>query len=103
MEPLVRGEEESLDLFEAATRKREEEGDSFAPLPTAVEKVIQALVELVMTTPPDKHITRNDVHERLGRALDRPRWKKVDDFLHLHPTVLIERGAQNRVLYRRRS
>ena len=63
--------------------------------------VLQALVEMVMELQPGECVTREQVELRLGKPVDRRRWMKIDEHLNLHPTVVVERGDKNRVLYRR--
>lgn len=103
MEQVIWGDAASLEMYEDAVRKPDEEGDSFQPLPTIVEKAIVALVELVLATPSDGHITRDDVHWKLGKPIGRREWVKVDGHMQGHPAIAVERGPQNKVLYRRRS
>jgi hypothetical protein len=56
-----------------------------------------------MATPPEQHVTREQIEQRLGRAVGRREWLKIDGHMQGHPTVATERGLQNRVLYRRRT
>lgn len=101
--PIVWGDLASMELWEDATRKPDDDSKGFSPRAlTLVEKGVKAVEELVMAAPPDGHVTREDVEGRLGEAIDRRRWLKVDEHLNLHPVVIVERGALNRVLYRRR-
>jgi hypothetical protein len=104
--PVVWGEVDSMELFEDATRKPEEDSDSGQLSPqkqTLVENAIIALVEMVMATPPDQHVTRDDIERQLGRTVDRARWTKIDGHLQNHPVVIMERGDKHRVMYRRRT
>lgn len=105
MEPVIWGEEESLDLFDAATRKPEEEreggGDHKASL---TEKVLMAVVELAHMA--DQTVTRDMVHSQLGREVSRREWLKVDDRLRLAAfqyKVAITAGPQNKAIYRKQS
>lgn len=104
--PVVWGEAESMELFEDATRKPDEGGDGGQMSPqkqTLVENAIIALVETVMATPLDQHVTREDIERQLGRTVDRVRWTKIDGHLQNHPVVVMERGDKHRVMYRRRT
>jgi hypothetical protein len=57
----------------------------------------------VMQGGPNGQVTREDVEQKLGEAVDRKRWTKVDDYVSLHPHIEIARGDKNRVLYKRRT
>ncbi len=93
-----------MEMWEEATKKpSDDDGGGFAPLPSVVENFIITLVKMVLALEPGQHVTREDVEREMGRTIDRPRWRKVDDHLNGHPVVAVERGAQNRVLYRRRT
>ncbi|MES3043732.1 PriCT-2 domain-containing protein [Sphingomonas faeni] len=102
---IVWGEAASMEMFMDATKKPREDdegGGSGGRGQTLPVGVLQALVELVMEQAPGECVTREQVELRLGKPVDRRRWTKVDEHLNLHPTVAIERGEKNRVLYRRR-
>ncbi len=101
----VWGEDESMEVFEDATRKPQEEGEggSSAKKETLVEKVVNALVQAVYQS--GEPVTRDKVHELIGRDVSRRDWGKVDDRLRLvafQYGVAIETGAQNKVLYRKK-
>lgn len=106
--PIVWGDLASLEMFEDATKKPkdDDEGgwgeDGPAHAPKLPETVIQTVVEMLLAMQPDEHLTREEVEARLGKTVDRGRWKKADAFLNVHPAVMVERGEKNRVLYRRR-
>ena len=100
------GEDESMEVFEEATRKppeeREGEGGG-GKKETLVEKVVNALVQAVYQS--GEPVTRDKVHELIGREVSRRDWGKVDDRLRLvafQYGVVIETGAQNKVLYRKK-
>jgi AAA domain len=104
LEPVVWGGDASTDLFEAATRKPDEQSSTaMSKRQGVVTNAIQTLVEAVMATQPEQHVTREDVAEKLGHKISRREWVKVDNHLNLHPTVVIERGDKNRLIYRRRT
>lgn len=103
MDPVVWGEEESLDLYDAATRKPDEggrgNGDHKVSL---VENVMMAVVELVHTT--GQPVTRDAVHGRLQREVSRREWLKVDERLRLAAfqyKVNITAGPQNKTIYQK--
>ena len=50
---------------------------------------------MVLETPADQHVTREQVEERLGARVDRRRWTKVDKYFNLHPQVIIELYGKN--------
>ena len=105
MEPVVWGEDASMELFEAATRKDDDEADAHAGghRPNPVDTVIQALVEKVYSVSPDQPVTREMVEMAIG-PVNRRRWTKVDQRLELAQfqyRIALERGPQNRVIYRR--
>jgi hypothetical protein len=98
------GEDESMEVFEDATRKPKEDGDGEggggAAKQTLVSKALETIVELVHTTP--QQVTRDLVHQWLGREISRREWSKIDERLRLAQfqyRVVIETGAQNKVLY----
>jgi hypothetical protein len=102
---IVWGEAASMEMFLEATKKPREDDDGGGSggrqaLPVGV---LQALVEMVMERQPGECVTREQVELRLGKPVDRRRWTRVDEHLNLHPTVVVERGDKNRVLYRRRA
>jgi hypothetical protein len=102
---IVWGEAASMEMFMEATKKPRDDDDDGGgsggrqALPVSV---LQALVEMVMEQEPGECVTREQVELRLGKPVDRRRWTRVDEHLNLHPTVVVERGDKNRVLYRRR-
>lgn len=99
----VWGEDESMEVFEDATRKppEEREGDGGGgKKETLVGKVMDVLIEAVYRT--GQPVTREQVHDLFGREVSRREWSKVDDRLKLMQfqyRVLIESGPQNKVLY----
>ena len=104
-DPVVWGADASMELFEDATRKPDDSdsGQLSPQKQTLVENAIIAIVETVMATPPDQHITREDIERQLGRTVDRARWTKIDGHLQNHPVVIMERGDKHRVMYKRRT
>lgn len=99
----VWGEDESMEVFEDATRKPQEDGEGSAKKESLVEKVVNALVQAVYQSP--QPVDRDMVHGLIGREISRREWSKVDERLRLvafNYGVLIEAGAQNKVLYRKR-
>lgn len=99
----VWGEDESMEVFEDATRKPQEEGEGSAKKESLVENVVNALVQAVYQSP--QPVDRDMVHGLIGREVSRREWGKVDERLRLvafNYGVLIEAGAQNKVLYRKR-
>jgi len=101
---IVWGEAASMEMFVEATKKprEDDEGGSSGGRQSLPVSVLQALVEMVMEQAPGECVTREQVELRLGKPVDRRRWTRVDEHLNLHPTVVVERGDKNRVLYRRR-
>ncbi|MBC7311966.1 MAG: AAA family ATPase, partial [Rhizobium sp.] len=95
--PIVWGDADSLDLWDDATSMPKDNDDGFtdARTPTIVEKAIQILVETLMTTD-TAQLTREGVEQQLGRSIGRREWGKLDALLHNHPTVDVQRGANNR-------
>lgn len=101
--PVVWGEHESMTLFEEATRSLDDKGDARGASwgqPGVIEKAVEAIEELVETTT-NQHVTREDVDRNLGTKIDRVRWTKIDRRFTVHRTVSIERGVNNRVLYKK--
>lgn len=101
----VWGEDESMEVFDDATRKppEEREGEGGAKKENLVEKVVNALVQAVYQSP--EPITRDKVHDLIGREISRREWGKVDDRLRLvqfQYGIVIEAGAQNKALYRKK-
>lgn len=98
----VWGEDESMEVFEDATRKPQE-GDGEGgggKKESLVEKVMGVLVEAVYRT--GQPVTREQVHNLFGREISRREWAKVDDRLKLMQfqyRVVIETGPQNKALY----
>jgi hypothetical protein len=106
--PIVWGGLASMEMWEEATKKPKDDAeDGNAPFADrrqlGMMNVIDALVELVMQGGPNGQVTREDVEQKLGEAVDRKRWTKVDDYVSLHPHIEIARGDKNRVLYKRRT
>ncbi|MFT3964539.1 MAG: AAA family ATPase [Sphingobium sp.] len=99
----VWGEDESMEVFDDATRKPQEDGEGGGKKESLVMKVVNALVQAVYQS--GQPVTRDAVHELIGREISRREWSKVDDQLRLaafNYGVVIEAGAQNKVLYRKR-
>jgi len=102
----VWGEDESMEVFEDATRKPKEDGDGEgggSKKRSVVGDAVNELVQAVYTT--GQPVTREQVHELMGREISRREWGKVDDQLRMaafNYGVLIEAGPQNKVLYRKR-
>lgn len=102
----VWGDTASMEMFNEATKKPrddDEEGGGSSRRSAGVDAyALQALAELVHALEPNQHITREDVVERVGRPISGRQWMKIDMHLNLHPTICIERGEKNRVLYKRK-
>ncbi|RJG57704.1 hypothetical protein D0Z70_00290 [Sphingobium terrigena] len=99
----VWGEDESMEVFEDATRKppeeREGEGGG-GKKESLVGKAMDVLVEAVYRT--GQPVTREQVHNLFGREISRREWGKVDERLKLMQfqyRVVIENGPQNKVHY----
>lgn len=103
LEPVVWGADSSMDLFEAATRKPDDEGEGGSGgRQTLVENVIMTVVELVYGS--EEPVTRDMVHARLGREIGRREWSKIDGRLRLAEfqyRVAITSGPQNKAQYRK--
>lgn len=101
---IVWGEDESMEVFEDATRKpKDEEGEGGGKKESLVMKVVNDLVQAVYMT--GEPVTREQVHGLIGREISRREWGKVDDQLRLaafNYGVVIEAGPQNKVLYRKK-
>ena len=98
----VWGEDESMEVFEDATRKpKDEDGEGGGgKKESLVTKVMAVLVEAVYRT--GQPVTREQVHNLFGREISRREWSKVDERLKLMQfqyRVVIESGPQNKVLY----
>ena len=99
----VWGEDESMEVFEDATRKPKEDEDGEGgggKKESLVMKVIGVLVEAVYRT--GQPVTREQVHNLFGREISRREWAKVDERLRLalfQYRVVIENGPQNKALY----
>ena len=98
----VWGEDESMEVFEDATRKpsEEREGEGGAKKETLVGKVMDVLTEAVYRM--GQPVTRERVHNLFGREISRREWQKVDERLKLAQfqyRIVIETGPQNKVLY----
>lgn len=105
---IVWGETASMEMFMDATKKpRDDDGPSSdQPMPraqTLPESVLQALVDMALSLDsPLQFVTREQVHERIGKVVDRARWRRIEDHLHNHPQVVVTRGDKNRAEYRKR-
>jgi hypothetical protein len=103
VEPVVWGDEASMDLWEDATRRPDEDGGGAGDHKLGlIDKVLMAVVELVYAT--DQPVTRDMVHERMERTVHRRDWQKVDERLRLAAfkyKVDITAGAQNKAMYQR--
>lgn len=104
MGPLVWGEEDSMRLFEDATKKPKDD-DEFdgGHKQSLVDKVMDAVLWAVDNVA--QPVTREIIHAQLGREVARREWGKVDDRLRLGDfihRVVIESGPQNSVIYRKR-
>jgi hypothetical protein len=103
--PIVWGEADSLEMFEEATKKpKDEDGDSGegGQKKTLVGFAVEMLVEMVHTVA--EPVTRELVHQWLGREVSRREWRKIDERLRLAEfqyRVVIETGPQNKLIYRR--
>ena len=103
MEPVVWGEEESLDLYEAAIRRPDEDGDAGSDHKLSlIDRVLMTVVEQVHMA--DRPVTRDMVHAQLEREVSRRDWLKVDARLRLAMfkyRVNITQGPQNRAIYQK--
>lgn len=104
--PITWGEEESMALYDDATRKPKDDddggGNEWRP-PSLEDKVLQHVVEAVYAT--TGAVTRDMVHEQLGRSVHGRVWKRVDDRLRmaeLQYKIIVDHGQQNRTAYQRR-
>lgn len=106
--PIIWGPQASLEMWDDATKKPKD-GEDGGNIPfvdrrqLGLMNVVDALVGLVLEGEPGGQVTREDVEHKLGEAVDRKRWTKVDDYVNLHPHIAITRGDKNRVLYVRRT
>lgn len=102
----VWGEDESMEVFEDATRKPKEEGDGEGgggKKRSLVGDAVNELVKAVYQT--GEPVTREQIRELMGREISRREWGKVDDQLRLaafNYGVVIETGPQNKALYRKK-
>lgn len=99
---LVWGEEQSMTLYEDATRRPKEDDDDTSGLrmPSLADNVVTHVVEMVTTS--TEPVTRDMVHQQLGRTCDARMWLKVEAQLLLNAFmygVTIERGLNNRAMY----
>lgn len=96
-----------MDLFDAATKKPkedDEDGGGGGHKQTLVDKALGTLVELAHST--GEPVTRDMVHQWLGREVSRREWGKVDEKLRIAEfqwQVVIEAGPQNKTIYRKRT
>lgn len=98
---IVWGEEQSMELYEEATRrpKDDDEGGGMRP-PSLTDSLVSCVVEMVTTN--SDPVTRDMVQQRFGRSVERRTWLKVEEKLRLHAFmfgVSIEHGLNNRVSY----
>lgn len=104
---IVWGDAASLEMFEEATKRPkedDEEGGASSQKQTLVDKALGTLVELAHST--GEPVTRDMVHQWLGREVSRREWGKIDDKLRLCEfqwRVVIETGPQNKAIYRKRT
>lgn len=107
---VVWGEEASSELFEAATKKPQEDegegdgGDRRNHKANVVQKLMIAVTDLVYRT--DEPVTREMVEAAQCREFSRREWAKVDERFTLAPfqwKVILSRGPQNKVLYQRQT
>lgn len=99
---VVWGEEEASELFEAATRKpqEDEEGGGGDHRPSVVSQMVTLVAQMVEASPVP--VTRETVQLKAGRPFSRREWAKADDMLAMTPfayKVGFEAGPQNRRLY----
>tara|TARA_R110002124_G_scaffold45004_5_gene136586 strand:- start:6444 stop:7943 length:1500 start_codon:yes stop_codon:yes gene_type:complete len=99
---IVWGEEQSMDLYEDATRRPKDDDDNTTGLrpPSLTDNVVACVVEMVTTAV--EPVTRDMVQQRFGRSIDRRAWLKVEAQLLLSAFmygVSIEHGLNNRVTY----
>jgi hypothetical protein len=100
---LVWGEEESSELFDAATRKPredDEEGGGGDHRPSVVSQMVTLVSQMVEST--SEPVTRDAVEARAGRAFSRREWGKADDIIAMTPfmyKVDFATGPQNKRLY----
>jgi AAA domain len=102
LEPVIWGAEASMELFDTATRKPDEESNRGCGKQSVVESALNLLVQLVYASA--EPITRDVVHVQLGRELARREWRKIDDRLTLarfQYKIELTKGLQNKVLYRK--
>lgn len=98
----VWGEEQSMTLYDDATRRPKEDDDDTGGLrlPSLADNVVKHVVEMVTTSA--EPVTREMVHQQLGRTCDARMWLKVEGQLLLNAFihgVTIERGLNNRAMY----
>jgi hypothetical protein len=105
LDPIVWGDAASLEMFEEATKKPkedEDEGGEGGHKKTLVGMALEMIVEMVHTV--EAPVTRELVHQWLGRTINRREWIKIDERLRLAEfqyRVVIESGPQNKLIYRR--
>jgi AAA domain len=105
--PIVWGDADSMELWNEATRKPkdgDEDGGGGSHKQTLVDKALGTVVEIAHST--GEPVTRDLVHQWLGREVSRREWSKVDDKLRLGEfqwRVVIESGPQNKTIYRKRT
>lgn len=103
---IIWGDAASIEMFNDATKRPHGDGDggTWEDRRKGVDVyALEVLAEMVQALDPGQHLTRDDVEERVGRPIDRRRWVKIDQHLHSHPFVEIERGEKNRRLYKRKA
>lgn len=103
--PVVWGDAASLEMFEEATKKptdEDDDGGEGGHKKTLVGMALEMIVEMVHTV--EAPVTRELVHQWLGRQVSRREWGKIDERLRLAEFqyhVVIETGPQNKLIYRK--
>ncbi|MBF0678555.1 MAG: AAA family ATPase [Devosia sp.] len=108
-EEIVWGNAESLEMFEKATKKPDDDGGGSswagAPRKTVVDIVRDKLVEMVHSGQ-DRFITREQVELQLpDQKVNRAQWTKVDSELRQLPQIFqvdvtLHPGGGNKTIYR---
>ncbi len=98
--PIVWGDADSMELWQEATRKPDDDREDVGHRQTLVQQVMHSIVQAVHST--GQPVTRDMIHAQLGREVSRRDWVKVDERLSIAQfqfKVAIAKGAQNRVEY----